>query len=150
MGRIGVVEKFEANTDEGEMVDVVTVDIGGGALISIPHAGVPGDDSPPLNGDYVVMVSHPGGVGEIAVAYADPTNPRGAAQGERKINARNAAGVIIASIWMKGDGSITAVGPAGEFSIAADGSITLENSAGSISLAAGGAVDINGNLTVAV
>lgn len=138
MGRIGLVAKYEAVTDPMaplEHVDEVTIDIGGGSLLTVEHMAPSGDDSPPLPNDYVVTVEHVGKGREAAVGYADGINAGVAAAGEVRRYARTPAGVTIAQFHMKGDGSIT---------ISMGSPVVL----GEIKMLATGKVNINGHLTV--
>jgi len=84
----------------------IKCDPGGGAVITVPHFATPGDDSPPLPGDFVSLEESAGSGSGQASGYSDPL-PSQAANGEKRIYARSPAGVATAEIWLKGDGSIS-------------------------------------------
>lgn len=99
-GRRGDVTKVERIPEGVE----VTVDLGGGDLVTAEHYGDPGVDAPPLPGDEVVVEELDGAGAASATAYQDPKNPGVAIPGEHRTYARDAAGVIVAEIWAKADG----------------------------------------------
>jgi hypothetical protein len=131
VGRIAFVVSFETNTDGGENIDDVKVDVGGGEVLLASHFTPPGVDARPLAGDYVATTSYPGGSEEAAVAYADADNEGAAGEGEVRLYSRDSTGAVVAAVHCK-----------------ADGSIRIDNDAGYIELQAGGMVDVNGNLEV--
>jgi len=97
MGRIGEVQSFEDGA--------VKVDPGGGDLLTADHFAPVGDDSPPLAGDFAALEESAGAGAEQATGYSDDTEKK-AAPGEKRVYARDAAGEVVAELWLKGDGSI--------------------------------------------
>lgn len=107
MGRVAEVLAFERVTDEsGAHVDEVKVDPGGGAITTAEHFGAAGDDAPPLPGDYAALEETSGAGREQCTGYLDPKNEGRAAPGEKRIYARDAQGVLVADIWLKGNGDV--------------------------------------------
>lgn len=102
MGKIAEVQAFERDGT----VETVRVDPAGGANTTVAHAMAPGDDSPPLPGDFAEIEDSAGAGRAAAVGYTDPTNERQAEPGEKRFYARDADGNIVATFWMKNDGSI--------------------------------------------
>lgn len=102
MGLIGEVQAVERS--DGKLD--ITADPGGGANVSAEHFAPSGDDSPPLAGDSVALEDSAGSGLKQATGYYDPNNESKAADGEKRIYARDATGAATAEIWLKGDGSI--------------------------------------------
>jgi len=131
MGRIAIVLDIEPNTDDGEDIRDIKVDLGGGDVRRVPMLNAPGVDSAPRIGDYVVLVSHPGDSGFIAVAYDDSAVESQAESGEIRVYSRDSGSAVVAEIWIKSDGSIS-----------------VQNGSGYVKLEPSGRVDVNGNLRV--
>lgn len=127
MGRVGTVQSFVRKTVDDAHVTDVKLDSGSEGPVTAPHFSSPGDDSPPLAGDFVVTVESAGAGNEVAVGYFDPKNEPQAAKGEKRIYSRNASGDVKVVVWLKSDGSLV-----------------IENDNGAIELKANGDVDING------
>ena len=130
MGRLAVVLAYETNTEDGEKIDDVRIDLGGDAIRS-PSFAPAGYDARALSGDYALTTSHPGDSRQAVVAYADSDNAHLASDGEVRIYSRNAGGTPLVWIWLKDDGVVR-----------------IENGSGYIELGAGGTMDVNGNFTV--
>ena len=131
MGRLGFVISVEPNTEDGEDVRDVKIDIGGGESLRVPLLTTPGIDAVPLPGDYVATISNPGDSGESAVAFADGSVDSLAQGGEIRLAGRKADHVVVSEVWIRGDGSVR-----------------VQNDNGFFELETGGRVNINGNLTV--
>lgn len=161
MGRIGKIQYFTGTSRHGAAVSDVQVNPGGGPNITGEHFSGIGDDSHPLPGDYVALVSCPGTGRELSVGYLDPNCDQKASAGEKRIYARDHAGGSVveihlkntgtarisndsANIEVKDTGEITAENGACNISMEATGEIKLSNSAGYITILASGTVDING------
>jgi hypothetical protein len=125
-GLIGEVKGIERTT---EGIDI-TADPGGGATVSAQHFGPSGDDAPPLPGDFAALEDSPGAGGKQISGYHDPNNASKAADGEKRIYARNAAGIVVAEVWLKADGSVEIISTVTGFK-------TIVNSTGDVLAKAG-------------
>src|SRR5688500_13212181 len=99
--------------------------MGGGDALTAPHFANAGDDSPPLPGDYAVLVDASGAGAMNAVGYADVRNVGEAEPGEKRIYARDADGAPAVSLWLKGDGTLVITNGSGTFEMAEDGVVTI-------------------------
>ncbi len=139
MGRIAKLLSFTRVLRNGAKISDVKTDPGGGANITGNHFSSPGDDSPPLPGDYVINVPT-GRTGVFAVVgYIDINNEQKAGAGDKRIYARDSDGNEVCQIWLKSDKSVL-----------------VSNSSGSIQLQSGGdcvingvKIDTNGNIETA-
>jgi len=125
---VGLISKFLAfyrQTKNGVKYSLSKVDPGGGANLSAEHFSSAGDDSYPLENDYVLLVKIPrtGGVG--AVGYIDPNNQQKSNKGEKRIYARNLSGVEVVEVWLKNDGSALISNGTGGITLLANGTINL-------------------------
>jgi hypothetical protein len=128
MGRIAKVLSFIRVNRNGANVSDVKVDPGGGANVTDEHYAPPGDDSYPLDSDYVATMDIDRTGGEVVVGYVDPLNTPKALKGDKRIYARDPnTGAVVVELWLGNDGSAA-----------------LFNSLGNILLAANGNVNING------
>jgi len=135
MGLIGRVLSFVAKVRHGANVNDVEVRAGGMPLFTAEHFCTPGDDSAPLDGDYA-MLSEVAPMGrKVVVGYLDPNNAPLAAKGEKRTYSRGVGGVVVASVWLKADGSAT---------VEAEGAVTIINGAGTFELGADGTINLNG------
>jgi hypothetical protein len=125
MSRIAEVLSFERVSRNGVTESVVKVD-GDADPSTVQHFAPPGDDSPPLPGDYAQLVETSDGQGgEAAVGYSDPRNDELAAPGEKRLVGRASSGAIRVTLWLKGDGSMTIDNGSGTFEMAANGEVTI-------------------------
>lgn len=131
-GAGGTVNEYRLEGDDGPETDL---DLGGGDTATADHVGPVGDDSPPLDGDFVVAVELDGETETLAaVGYSDDTT-KTAEPGEKRIYARDSDGALTAEIHIKGDGSVNITQVSGStIVIASDGKITA--TAGTIDLKA--------------
>lgn len=121
MGLIGRVTQFVRGR-----VSQVEVDPGAPvAPFTSDYASAPGDDSPPLEGDWVLVVPGGGGGRSVAVGYADTANAGTAAPGEKRLTARDSGGAIVIAVWLRGDGSLTIDNGLGSLELGTDGTWTL-------------------------
>ena len=127
MGLIALVKSFTRVVRNGVRFSDVKVDPGGSANITGEHFADPGDDSHPLDSDYVAAMPVRRSGGAVAVGYADPINAPKSGPGEKRIYGRDSAGVAVNEVWLK-----------------ADSSVIISNALGAIELKADGSVDING------
>src|SRR5689334_17650160 len=105
MGAIGKLLSFARRTLAGVILDEAKVDTGGGAIHTVQHYSAPGDDSQPLTETDFAALMETGGAGEqVAVGWHDPTTPRKAEKGDKRIYSRNAPGTASAEVWLKANG----------------------------------------------
>jgi hypothetical protein len=148
MSRIAIVISFERTTRDGVPIEEIKVDSSGDATTH-DHYQPPGEDSPPLPGDYAVLVESDDGAGEEKiVGYSDPVNEGVAEPGERRQYARDADGNVVVSIHMKADGSLEISNENGSLTLEVDGSVSAS---GDLSVAGdltvGGSVIADGSVT---
>lgn len=105
--RTGIVQSVERiTTDDGLPLVEVTVDAGGGELLTLEHFADSGDDSLPIAGD-VVAISESTGQGALRTAgYVDTKNAGAALGGEKRFIGRAPDGTLAAFIHVHGDGLI--------------------------------------------
>lgn len=103
----------------------VKVDRGNGDNVTAQNFSTPGDDSPPLAGDYCALSSASGAGRQTAVGYRDARNSGVAAPGEKRMYARSSDGSVVASMWMKGDKTVHIENGAGTFQMEPDGTLLL-------------------------
>ncbi|MCP4568029.1 MAG: hypothetical protein GY841_10665 [FCB group bacterium] len=163
MGRVGNILGIGQNAAEGDHTTDIKLDIGGGQNITAPQATPAGIDSTPLETDIAVTSSAPGDSGQNVVGYVDKKN---ASKNDGVyLYARSAAGVPVADIWIKTDGSVVVTNTTttietsaagnieisnavGSFVIDPIGNITIGSGLGSITMTPAGIVSINNKLTV--
>ncbi len=145
MGRIARLLNFVRTIRNGARVSDATVDGGGGADITAEHFSAPGDDSFPLNTDYVALTSASGSGRESAVGYIDPINAPKATAGDKRIYARDAdTGAMVVEVWLKTDGSITGTNANGSFALQAGGDFVVNG----VIIDSSGAMTVPSSLTV--
>jgi len=100
MARYGRVEGIERRVENGATVTYVKVDTGGGDPEEVQHLEAPGEDSPPVIGDFA-------GVDEVGDSgtkqtngYFDPKGEAKSANGEKRYVSRTEQGEKIAELWM--------------------------------------------------
>lgn len=106
MGAIGKLLSFFRREEAGALLDEAKVDLGGGHTKTVQHYAPPGYDAQPLAGDFPVLVEADGTGEMAAVGYHDTETERKAGPGETRIYARSGAGVAVAEIWTKDDGTV--------------------------------------------
>jgi hypothetical protein len=121
-GKLAKVVSFERRGAEEDVV----VDTGGGALVTAAHLGGAGEDSPPLPGDVASLDDSSGTGNQQVTGYHDPLNTGKADDGEKRIYGRNAAGEVVAEVWLKGDGTVLVQGKIGDNEL----SLTLDLNTG--------------------
>jgi len=131
MGRVGEVVEVETDGD-------VRVDLGGEDLVTADGFAGAGDDAPPLPGDAAALVDGVSSGGYQVAGYDDET-PKAAAGGERRMYARDPAGVVTSEIHLKGDGSIEIT------SLASGGAKVTVKPGGNVVIE--GAQDVTGDIT---
>jgi len=129
VGRIGTLLSFLRSDKNGTKVSQSKIDTGGGANITVDHYAPLGDDSSPLENDFVFTSEIPQSGGMVAVAYLDPKNDSKAEKGEKRIYARKADGSVSAEIWLKSDGTIIVTNDGGDNTFNPDGSVDFANGA---------------------
>lgn len=146
---IGSVLSFASATRNGAQTRDVKMDPGGGANVTGQHFAPPGDDSHPLPDDYALGVPAQGRGRYSVVGYVDPVNAGTAAPGEKRIYSRNAAGAVVAVVYLQADGGVLVENDAAALTLNADGSASIDNGSGGVALAASGDVTINGVIITA-
>lgn len=121
MGLISKLLSFSRTTKHDAQASEATADPGGGALLTCEHFADPGDDSHPVPGDYPLLVEVPRTGGAVAVGYLDPKNAQKAAQGEKRIYARDANGDTVVEMWLKADGTAVVSNSLGSITLKPDG-----------------------------
>ena len=155
MGRLAKLLSFIRVTRNGAKISDVKVDPGGGANVTVEHFAPPGDDSHPLESDYVATMGVHRTGGEVAIGYVDPLNTPKANQGDKRIYARDAnTGAVVVEVWLKNDGTAIVSNDDGSVVLNSNGSIKGDNGSGSFELQSGGdfvingvIIDTNGNIT---
>ena len=172
MGLIAKVLSFARELRNEANVSDVEVNPGGDPNVTSEHFPPLGDDSFPLDTDYVFVADVEGTGRMAALGYVDPKNVPKALVGEKRIYARKEEdGTVIVDLWLKNDGTavlqnengsvtlkpdgtVNIVTPSGIFDVIEDGSIQGVNGNGSFELEAGGdflvngvIIDVNGNIT---
>lgn len=122
---------WQAEVLDNEPEGDVKIDTGGGDTGIADGFAPSGDDSPPLPGDTAAGVDGVESGTRQITGFHDNENSPVADPGAKRLTARNAAGVQVAEIWIKGDGSITikGIGPG-------SGDINLAGAADFVALAA--------------
>jgi hypothetical protein len=144
VGLIGRVLSFVAKVRHSANVVDVEVKAGGMPLLTAEHFSAPGDDSAPLDGDYVILSDVAPMGRKVVVGYLDARNAPMAAKGEKRIYARGTSGVV-GSVWLKADGSVTVANTLGSFALSADGTINLNG----VTISPTGEVTVPASLTLA-
>lgn len=124
MGLIALVKSFTRVVRNGAKISDVKVDPGGGANITGEHFASPGDDSYPLDSDYVILVKNRRSGGYSIVGYADPINDRKSNPGEKRTYGRDpSTGFAVNEVWQKSDGSVMISNALGSAELKADGEL---------------------------
>ena len=133
MGLLGKLLSFARSGQSSQS----KVNTGGGYNQTLPHFSAPGDDSYPLPDDHVAAVDVQSTNGRAAVGYVDLKNEQKAAEGEKRIYARDGDGNGVVELWLKNDGSATLSNALGAIELLADGSVDIN----------GVVIDVNGNIS---
>jgi hypothetical protein len=104
MSRVAIVLSVERVSDEGGHGVDVKCDPNGGDFITAHHYADPGEDSLPLPGDSIGL-SASSDSEEHGVSYADTRNAGITVPGEKRIYARDNAGNVVGSLYLRGDGT---------------------------------------------
>ena len=145
MGRIGKILSFVRTLRNGSKVTDVKLDIGGGDNVLAENFSTAGDDSFPLDTDYVLTAEIPRSGGRSVIGYLDPINEPKAEKGDKRIIGRDpATGLAVVEVWLKSSGSTLISNGKGSFTLESDGSIKGFNENGSFELESGGNFTING------
>lgn len=132
--------------------DEVKVDPGGGAIVDVEQFhGAPGEDSAPLEDDYVVLVPLDFQGREVVVGFYDPNVEQVSLPGERRLYSRDAEGVVQAQVRLRNDGALECTNASGSMVMAADGAVNINgvviDASGNIT--APGTLDVTGDATAA-
>lgn len=137
MGLISVVKQFARVTLDGAFRALITHDPGNLASTDAEYYGPSGDDSPPLPEDFVLLVESEGAGRQNAAGIMDTRNEGTAEPGEVRRYARDPDGAIVATIWLKGDGTIAISNDGGTIEMAPSGDVTIN----------GVVIDASGNIS---
>ena len=127
---------LRVNRNDANMSDV-KVDLGGGDNRTADHFSDPGDDSFPLESDYVLTSSVARNGSKAAHGYLDPINAGVAQRGDKRVYGRNTNGVAVNQMWLKNDGSALISNDNGYMLLESNGVINLN----------GVIIDTDGNIT---
>lgn len=137
MGWIGSILSFSRAIANDAKISEVKIDRGGGTNITAEHFSSIGDDSFPLETDFVILQQIKRSGGFAVVGYIDPSSEPKAQKGDKRIYARDANGTLKAEVWLKNDGTIVINNGSGSFLMEASGKVIIN----------GLEIDTNGNLT---
>jgi len=140
VGRLAKILSFVRTVRNEAKVSDIKADTGGGANITAEHIAPAGDDSFPLENDYVALNSDSGTGREMAIGYIDHINEPKAGKGDKRIYARNPeTGNTVAEFWLQGNGSILCSNENGSFELQSGGDFLIN----------GVTIDTNGNIATA-
>lgn len=121
------------------------IDPGGGDLSTVDRYSAAGDDSKPLDTDFVAGTEINRTGGHVVVAFYDPKNASKSSKGDKRIYSRDpASGEEKAEIWLKNNGEIIIKNDVSEVKIDTAGSIKGSNAAGAFELLPNGNFVANG------
>jgi len=128
-GIIGIIQTVKvATTPLGSKHIEAVVDAGGGDLVTADYFAPSGYEFEPLEGDYVLMVPMIGTGRWSIMGTIDPgLTDRLVQSGDTRIYARNAAGDIVASVWVRSTGEIQGFNDNGYFRLRSDGVVEANN-----------------------
>lgn len=106
MGRLARLLAVLTTIKNGVSVPESKVELTKGENSIMEQYGPPGDDSRPIAGDLVYTSTKEGTGSRVALGYIDQVNAPTAQEGEKRLYSRDSAGVPIATIWLKNDGTI--------------------------------------------
>lgn len=149
MGRIGRVLDFVRRVKNGINFAEVQSSPGREGIITPQHFSAPGDDSAPLPTDYDFIVDIEGSGRAGVLGYIDAFLAGITSPGEKRIYARDSAGVLKGSIYLKRNGDIVHATGLAALLMQSDGVNVLGNPSGGVAVAANGDVDINGVIITA-
>lgn len=132
-----VIQFFRGTNTFGANIEEAIVDPGSEANVTGSVFQPAGDDAQPVDGDFAVCVDLLSTGSVSVVGYNDPKNARVADKGEKRIYARDTAGAVVSSIWLKNDGSVIWTNGSGTIQMAAGGTVTIN----------GVTIDTSGNLS---
>lgn len=132
MGMIARLKQWVRTSRNGAQISEAKLDPGGGALLLSESFSAPGEDSQPLDTDYLAIMRVQGTGRAVVVGTLDPKNADQSGPGERRLYSRDSGGNVVSSIWLKADGSI-ALESTGDITIngvtiSATGQVTVPSS----------------------
>lgn len=143
MNLIGIIRGIVRSTRRSANVTRVQADPGAGNNLSADIYGPSGDDSQPLPGDYVAMLRLPGQNRFVSVGVIDPMNTDQSLPGEKRLYSRDGDGVIVASLWLKNDGSVLLTNDNGSLELQSSGDII----ANTVTIDTSGNITTSGTIT---
>ncbi len=145
MGRLAKLLSFTRVVRNDANFTEVKIDPDGGSNITAEHFSAPGDDSYPLITDIVITSQNKRTGGESVIGYIDVKNAGVAAEGDKRIYARDSSGAVVCDIWLKNSGIID-VTTNGDVNVSAGGAVNIVSS-GDTNIN-GVIIDTNGNMIV--
>lgn len=121
VANIESVKRIVLDGDEAATATDATISFGGNDDVTAHVYSSPGVDALPVAGDYAVTVPIDGSGAVAVVGFIDPANEGTAADGETRLYARDADRKVVATVWLKADGSVRCENEKGFFEISADG-----------------------------
>lgn len=121
------------------------IDPGGGDISTADRYSSAGDDSKPLDTDFVAAIEINRTGGHVVVGFYDPKNPSKSSKGGKRIYSRDpVSGAEKAEIWLKNTGEIVIKNNVSEFNMNTSGSIKGSNASGAFELLPNGNFVANG------
>jgi len=132
VGIIALLKKYTRVTKNSLFFAEAVIDKGGAPLKTSEHYADSGDDSHPLEDDYIVGVDVPRSGGSVIAGFIDAKNPGITEPGGKRIYSRDAGGTPVADVHLEPDSTITSKNGACDIEQRPDGTITSSNALSTI------------------
>lgn len=127
---MGLIAKIKQIIDKK-----LKIDPGGGDISTADRYSSAGDDSKPLDTDFVAAIEINRTGGHVVIGFYDPKNPSKTSKGGKRIYSRDPdSGAEKAEIWLKNTGEIVIKNEVSEVEIDTAGSIKGSNASGAFEL----------------
>lgn len=121
------------------------IDPGGGDISTADRYSSAGDDSKPLDTDFVAAIGINRTGGHVVIGFYDPKNASKSSKGDKRIYSRDPLfGTEKAELWIKNTGEIILKNDISKFEMDTLGSIKGSNASGAFELLSNGSFVING------
>jgi len=149
MGMMGIHEAYNITVRGNYATPFVKFENRKDDILNAEYFQSSGEDSPPLLGDTLGLVSaqRQGGKHSFGVIDTKPGNKKAVA-GEVRRYARDSSGDIVAEFYLQEDGTVLLTNTLGAVTIFPDGSIINQNASASTVLGTDGSFTINANMIV--